>query len=275
MQQLAESLANELWTLEPAARTAAARCSIPYPITEGLSRCRGCEEARRPPDGHPTAIPPSCDSLFSFAKGPSSSLNFSVLEPQQDGSIVSNLPPSEKRGGRRATSSVQEHVIAERKRREKMHQQFATLASIVPDITKTDKVSVLGSTIEYVHNLKEKVKVLQDSQSFRSTAESLTLDAGSGDDDDDGEAARSLGIKIEANVRGETLLLRVVCPENKGVLIKVLTELEKHGMSTMNTNLVPFAGSSLNITVTAEIDNASFCNTVELVKNLKSALRNL
>jgi hypothetical protein len=44
-----------------------------------------------------------------------------------------------KGGGRRATWSAPEHVISERKRREKMHHQFATLASIIPDVTKVSQ----------------------------------------------------------------------------------------------------------------------------------------
>lgn len=39
--------------------------------------------------------------------------------------------------------NTQEHVIAERKRREKMQQQFVTLATIVPDLTKVMHISCL------------------------------------------------------------------------------------------------------------------------------------
>lgn len=118
--------------------------------------------------------------------------------------------------------------------------------------SQTDKVSVLGSTIEYVHHLRERVKVLQDIQSMGSTQPPISdarSRAGSGDDGNNNEVE----IKVEANLQGTTVLLRVVCPEKKGVLIKLLTELEKLGLSTMNTNVVPFADSSLNITITAQV----------------------
>jgi hypothetical protein len=39
-------------------------------------------------------------------------------------------------GRNRAHWNTREHVMAERKRREKMQQQFVALASIVPDLTK-------------------------------------------------------------------------------------------------------------------------------------------
>jgi len=118
--------------------------------------------------------------------------------------------------------------------------------------SQRDKVSLLGSTIDYVQHLRGRLKALQDEQlqSTGSTAESPTLDArcciGS---EDDGEASQ----KIEADVRGKTVLLRVVCREKKGVLIMVLKELEKQGLSITSTNVLQLAESLLNITVTAQV----------------------
>ncbi|KAJ1295809.1 hypothetical protein BS78_01G251300 [Paspalum vaginatum] len=207
--------------------------------------------------------------FFSFASGdtiaPPPPMSFSAREPK----LESNASTAA-----RCFGEPHEHVIAERKRREKMHHQFATLASIIPDITKTDKVSLLGSTIDYVHHLRGKLKAQQEEryQSTGSTAESPPLDArcciGAGGQDDDGGASPT----IEADLRGKTLLLRLLCREKKGVLIMVLKELEKHGLSVVNTNVLTLARSSLNITITAQIEDRS-CTIGELVNNLNSALK--
>lgn len=128
----------------------------------------------------------------------------------------------------------------------------------------------MGSTIEYVHHLNDRLKTLQkehhhfassgggstataDSESLPlSEAQCCTTGTGS-----KGEAVNKSddeSPKIEVDVRGKTILLRVVCREKKGLLIMVLTELENHGLSIINTNVVPFAESSLNITVTAQVN---------------------
>ncbi|OQU92034.1 transcription factor bHLH18 [Sorghum bicolor] len=283
MQQLAESLANELWSQQQPPQ------QEQRPTTTGFSFAGV---------GGSAATGVGCNNiLMSFTNdgGSSSSSSTTVVGTANNCCPpLTMLPLTEKKqgtgsgGGRRASSSLKEHVVAERKRREKMHNQFATLASIVPDITKTDKVSVLGSTIEYVHHLKDRLKTLQQKKehhhfagSGSGTAESESpppsdaqcCTTGTGSKDDEAvNKSDDESPKIEVDVRGKTILLRVVCRQKKGVLIMVLTELiENHGLSIINTNVVPFAESSLNITITAQIEDGT-SSTGELVNNITSAL---
>ena len=92
------------------------------------------------------------DSLFSFTGGGKSEqlMSFSASrEPKQKESNgggnttaaagrtpLTTMEGSSKGGRRPSSGVVHEHVVAERKRREKMNHQFAALASIIPDITK-------------------------------------------------------------------------------------------------------------------------------------------
>ncbi|CAN6288609.1 unnamed protein product [Urochloa humidicola] len=284
MQQLAESLANELWN-EPPQEQQQEQHEQPQqcnPSPTGFS-FMGDLDLNNANGRCPTAVVSSAggsDNMFSFTANSLGPLHFTNQESWREsvptgsavGKCCSSSTTEKKSSGRKPSSSVKEHVIAERKRREKMHHQFSTLASIIPDITKTDKVSVLGSTIEYLQYLRNRLKALQEKYQYSSsTAESPTsLNARCciGTEDDDG-AVRP---KIEADVQGTTVLLRVVCQVKKGVLIMVLTELEKHRLSIINTNVVPFAKSALNITITAQIEDGS-STTVELVNNLSSALK--
>nr|QOU08783.1 bHLH1 [Triadica sebifera] len=53
------------------------------------------------------------------------------------------------------------HVLAERRRREKLNERFIILRSLVPFVTKMDKASILGDTIEYVKQLLKKIQDLE------------------------------------------------------------------------------------------------------------------
>ncbi|KAK6940834.1 Myc-type, basic helix-loop-helix (bHLH) domain [Dillenia turbinata] len=53
------------------------------------------------------------------------------------------------------------HVLAERRRREKLNERFIILRSLVPFVTKMDKASILGDTIEYVKQLRRKIQDLE------------------------------------------------------------------------------------------------------------------
>ncbi|KAL6502332.1 endoglucanase 3 [Orobanche hederae] len=63
------------------------------------------------------------------------------------------------------------HVLSERKRREKINERFAILGSLVPSGGKVDKVSVLDHTIQYVRELERKVEELE------SYKEAIELDS--------------------------------------------------------------------------------------------------
>ncbi|KAJ4953925.1 hypothetical protein NE237_030757 [Protea cynaroides] len=60
------------------------------------------------------------------------------------------------------------HVLSERRRREKLKEKFHILKSLVPSVGKVDKASILGDTIEYLKELESRVEELE---SCREVAE--------------------------------------------------------------------------------------------------------
>ncbi|XP_058082223.1 transcription factor GLABRA 3-like isoform X2 [Magnolia sinica] len=58
------------------------------------------------------------------------------------------------------------HVLSERRRREKLNEKFLVLRSLIPSISKVDKASILGDTIEYLKELERRVEELEGCKEF-------------------------------------------------------------------------------------------------------------
>ncbi|XP_074564154.1 transcription factor bHLH25-like [Curcuma longa] len=200
-----------------------------------------------------------------------------VSEPKEEMDVPVAKGP--KRG--RTTSHNQEHIMAERKRREKLSQRFIALSAIVPGLKKKDKASVLGDGIKYLKQLQEKVQSLEEQIAKRNVESAVLVRKSQLSSDDDSSSCdencneghdESLP-EIEAKVCDKSILIKIHCENKKGALVRVISEIEKLRLSVMNTNVMTFTGASLDITVMTQMEE-EFCITAkDLVKKLNSAFR--
>ncbi|KAL0343427.1 UNVERIFIED_CONTAM: Transcription factor [Sesamum angustifolium] len=130
----------------------------------------------------------------------------------------------------RQPSQTYDHIIAERKRREQLSQQFVALSTIVPGLKKTDKTSVLGDAIKYLKYLQERVKMLEEKATMK-TMESVVLVKKSQMMDDDyekkGNSNEQPLPEIEARVCNGQILIRILCENQKGLLTNLISKVEK------------------------------------------------
>ncbi|VAH35337.1 unnamed protein product [Triticum turgidum subsp. durum] len=67
------------------------------------------------------------------------------------------------------STNTKNHVISERRRREKLNEMFLILKSLVPSIHKVDKASILAETIAYLRELEQKVEELESNKAAGTT----------------------------------------------------------------------------------------------------------
>lgn len=141
-----------------------------------------------------------------------------------------------------------------------------------------DKTSVLGDAIIYLKQLQERVKMLEE-QVAQKTMQSIVLVKRSqllvedeGSSDDTGGPDEQPLPEIEAKICNKNILLRIHCEKHKGVLVKILSEVEKHNLAVMNTSVASFGNLALDITIIAEVEKEFSLTIQELVKSLGSAL---
>ncbi|OMP01709.1 hypothetical protein COLO4_11658 [Corchorus olitorius] len=177
---------------------------------------------------------------------------------------------------------AQDHVIAERKRREKLSQRFIALSKLIHGLKKTDKASILGEAIKYVNQLKERVATLEE-QVAKKTMESVIFvkktqiyaddhETSSSDENFDSKSNNNSLPEIEARVSDRDVLMRIHCEKSKGCLPNIINEVENLHLNVLNSNVMTFGHATLDITIVAQME-AEFSMTVkDLVKSLRLAL---
>lgn len=132
-----------------------------------------------------------------------------------------------------------------------------------------DKASVLGDAIKYMKHLQEKVKILEEQTKKRSM-ESLVFVKkyelhADGENSSSDEISFASGPivseplpKIEARFCNKDVLIIIHCEKRKGILEKAVAEIEKLHLSVVNSCVMTFGDSTLNITIIAQVLKVSF-----------------
>ncbi|XP_050377811.1 transcription factor MYC2-like isoform X2 [Argentina anserina] len=132
--------------------------------------------------------------------------------------------------------SPMNHVEAERQRREKLNNRFYALRSVVPNVSKMDKASLLSDAVVYINTLKTKIDDLeakmkaQSKKSKRSNGSDTTVE--------NNQCASSLIYRaaavteVDVKIVGSEAMIRVRCPDivdyPNARLMNALKDLELH-----------------------------------------------
>ncbi|RWW84289.1 hypothetical protein BHE74_00007119 [Ensete ventricosum] len=138
------------------------------------------------------------------------------------------MEPPEKRPkkrGRKPANGREEpldHVEAERQRREKLNQRFYALRSVVPNVSKMDKASLLADAVTYINELRSKTQALEsDKRKLQSELGALKMEresasgrqmppAGPGPAASN-RAGRCSEVEVEVKILGWEAMIRVQC----------------------------------------------------------------
>ena len=126
---------------------------------------------------------------------------------------------------------------------------------------QTDKNSVLGEAIKYLKQLQERVTTLEE-QVAKKTVESVIFvrktqiyaddETSSSDENFDSQSNKPFP-NIEARVSDKDVLIRIQCEKNKGCISNIINEVEKLHISVLNSNVLPFGKTTLDITIVAKV----------------------
>ncbi|KAF3572952.1 hypothetical protein F2Q69_00062816 [Brassica cretica] len=219
---------------------------------------------------------------FDFSSNVSSS-------PAREDIIMDQLA---RRGSKRKSCSpakrspvfAKEHVIAERKRREKLSEKFIALSALLPGLKKADKITVLDDAISRLKQLQEQIRKLKEEKEATRHMESMILvkkskvffDEGtflSSSSSSDHEQFGQPLPEIEAKVSQNEVLIRIHCEKSKGRMIDILNTIENFQLRVENSIVLPFGDSILDITILAQMGKDFSVSALEdFVRNLRLAM---
>ncbi|THU57131.1 hypothetical protein C4D60_Mb03t00270 [Musa balbisiana] len=150
-----------------------------------------------------------------------------------------------KKRGRKPANGREEpmdHVEAERQRREKLNQRFYALRSVVPNVSKMDKASLLADAIAYINELRTKVGTMEsDKRRLRSELSALkmakanewtTSETGtSGEGEGEGE------VEVEVKLLGREAMIRVQCERRAHPAARLMVALRELELEVYYANV--------------------------------------
>ncbi|KAL5714755.1 hypothetical protein ACHQM5_016670 [Ranunculus cassubicifolius] len=208
---------------------------------------------------------------------------YPLFRPSSDiSSIYASFAATEQslskagRGRKRAskssakTSCSHDHLTAERRRREKLSQQFIALSAMVPGLKRMDKVSVLGDCMKYIRHLQERLKTLEQQTSNGTAESAVFVKKYHLSPDTERDFSHEPLPEIEARVSDRNVMIKIHCEKHTGVVAQILSAAERFHLRVISSCVIPFGSSTFDITVMAQMEVEFNMTVNDLVKKLRS-----
>ncbi|KAI3726404.1 hypothetical protein L1987_66201 [Smallanthus sonchifolius] len=154
------------------------------------------------------------------------------------------------------------NLMAERRRRKRLNGRLSMLRSIVPKISKMDRTSILGDTIDYMKELMEKIQDLKD-QDIESGVDHMKL-VGSFKEFNMNESQVRNTPKFDVERRNTDTWIQICCSTKPGLLLSTVNTLEALGLDIQQCVISCFNDFAFQASCSEAPEHRSMINCEEL-----------
>ncbi|KAJ8567390.1 hypothetical protein K7X08_019598 [Anisodus acutangulus] len=174
-----------------------------------------------------------------------------------------------------------DHVLAERKRRERLTQYFISLSTIIPNLKKLDKASILGDAIKYIKQLEEQVKSLEEQTNKYSeepvvpVKRARLLSSYDNSNENSNTSTNKSVPDIEVRVSDGNVLIRICCKKQARIIKEIFSQVEKLHLTIINSSVIPFGCNTTHITIVAQMDHQLNMTTEYVANKIRLSIMKL
>ncbi|XP_060173337.1 transcription factor bHLH61-like [Lycium barbarum] len=175
------------------------------------------------------------------------------------------LCPEKKVKTKKANGEPSKNLMAERRRRKRLNGRLSMLRSIVPKISKMDRTSIVGDTIDYTKELLEKINNLQEEMELGPTQLNMMSIF---KNEKPIEMFVRNSPKFNVEKRNMDTRVEISCAGKSSLLLSTLTTLDALGLEPQQCVISCFNDFAMQASCSEEMGQRGITNAEEIKKAL-------